>query len=66
MGDLQRDWMANHISRKGLNTVVSKIKHEMKIASARKGKKGDLDPKFVKKEWKGFISAFAKLNKGHF
>ena len=64
ISELRLNWYANHLNQKGLTSVVAEMTRNLQVADATVGKKGDLDPVFIKKQWSGLALALGKLNRG--
>ena len=57
---LEKNWMAHHITQKGLNTVLKDMRTKAETRTEKKAKEA---PKEVEKQWKNLASAFRKLNR---
>ena len=63
VSDLQMNWYAQHLNQKGLSSVIAKMNESIAVVDAKK-EDGELDPKFIKKQWSGLAMALGKLNRG--
>ena len=64
ISDLRSNWYANHLSQKGLNTVISEMTRKLQVMNVTTSKKGDLEPDFIKEQWTGLAMALGKMNRG--
>ena len=60
VASLNANWLAHHVSQKGLNTILKDMRMKAATKTERKAQEA---PKEVEKQWKSFAMAFRKLNR---